>query len=84
MPSGYSVLNTDAYWTWLAIFPSGTAEHCELAWAMNPEPGSTCSDVWYLMYLFPDGTWGACPRYADPTVPNGWSVDWTCNDMEGF
>ena len=51
---------------------------------MNPNPDMTCSDVVVLMYLYPDGTWGACPWYADPTVANGWSVDWTCQDFEGF
>jgi hypothetical protein len=83
-PSGYPVVYTDAYLMWLAIFPEGVAEHCDLAWAMNPDPNQTCSATWVLLYLYPDGTWGACPWYADPTEPNGWSVDWTCNDFEGF
>jgi hypothetical protein len=82
-PSGYPVLYTDAFWSWLAVFPEGVAEYCELAYAMNPNPDMTCAASWILMYLYPDGTWGACPWYADPTVPNGWSVG-GCTDFEGF
>jgi hypothetical protein len=83
-PSGYPVVYTDAYRIWLAIFPDGLAEHCDVAWAMNPDPNGTCSDYWLLLYLYPDGTWGACPWFADPNVPTGWSVDWSCHDFEGF
>jgi hypothetical protein len=56
---------TAEYWAQLAIYPEGfIPDDCALL--PNP-PGEICDDRLDPMWLYPNGTWGYCPWYVDPT-----------------
>jgi hypothetical protein len=84
-PAGYPVQYSDSYWEQLALFPSGWAPTpCDMWLTLSGTTGF-CTTLLDPVFLYPDGTWGGCPWYADPTVPSGWQVE-DCHDesFEGF
>jgi hypothetical protein len=84
--SGHPVAYTDSYWAQLAYFPQGWANnYCEVEVALAGG-GGICETIIIPIYLYPDGTWGACAWKVEPAADTGWSiVEERCpGDFEGF
>ena len=70
-----TIVYGDRYLKLMALYPSGwVLDSCRALLEVTGRSG-VCTDMLQLEYIYPDGTFGKMPWYADASSPTGWSVE---------